>query len=46
MIEASVMKKLNHENLVKYIDSFVHDEKFCIVMENCDGGDLDDLINK
>jgi serine/threonine protein kinase len=29
---------LNHENIVKYYESFIHKNKFCIIMEYADGG--------
>jgi hypothetical protein len=35
--EAAVMQKINHSNIVRYIDSFVEHPKFYIVMEHADG---------
>lgn len=40
----SVLKRLNHKYIVKYIDSFMHDKMLCIVMEFCGGGDLQKKI--
>jgi serine/threonine protein kinase len=38
--EATLMKKLKHWNVVKYVDSFVHKDYLYLVMEYCDRGDL------
>lgn len=40
--EVDLLKKLNHPNIVRYIDSFLskNKESLCISMEYCDGGDL------
>ena len=40
--EVDLLKKLNHPNIVRYIDSFLskNRESLCISMEYCDGGDL------
>lgn len=44
MREARLLSNLNHPNIVKFLDSFVDGEFFCIVTEYCEGGDLDDKI--
>jgi len=44
--EAKVLQALDHVNIVRYIDVFLHKEKsrqellVCTVMEYCEGGDL------
>lgn len=44
--EAKVLQQLDHVNIVRYIDVFLHKEKsrqellVCTVMEHCEGGDL------
>ena len=38
--EADVLHKMNHSNIVMYIESFVENSKLFIVMELADGGDL------
>ncbi|XP_078365855.1 LOW QUALITY PROTEIN: serine/threonine-protein kinase Nek11-like [Oculina patagonica] len=44
MREARLLSNLNHPNIVKFLDSFMDGEFFCIVTEYCEGGDLDDKI--
>jgi NIMA (never in mitosis gene a)-related kinase 11 len=39
--EAKLMQKLEHPCIVKFYESFLDGEQFCIVSEFCDGGDLD-----
>ncbi|XP_048742053.1 serine/threonine-protein kinase Nek11-like [Ostrea edulis] len=43
--EARVLSKLDHPSIVKFHDSFIDGESFCIVTEYCEGGDLDCKIN-
>lgn len=46
--EVKILSSLSNENIVKYYSSF-YDEKehnFNIIMEYCDGGDLEQLIKK
>ena len=38
--EASIMASLNVPYLVKYLESFVENNRLNIIMEYCDGGDL------
>ena len=42
------MSKLNHNNIVKYIEEIVcrEDKKLYIVMEYCENGDMAQLIKK
>ncbi|XP_034038440.1 serine/threonine-protein kinase Nek2-like [Thalassophryne amazonica] len=44
--EVKILKDLNHPNIVQYVDHFLDCErkKLYIVMEHCEGGDLDTLI--
>lgn len=43
--EHDVFKNLDHPNIVKYIDSVdLGDLALCIVLEYCEGGDLDHKI--
>lgn len=44
MHEAKLLSKLHHPNIVKFYDSFLDGEFFCIITEYCEGGDLDDAI--
>jgi hypothetical protein len=41
-LEVDLLKRLNHPNIVGYVDSFLskNQESLCICMEYCDGGDL------
>lgn len=39
--EARLLAKLDNPFIVKFHDSFLEDEKFCIITEYCEGGDLD-----
>ena len=38
--EAEVLKQLKHPHIVDYIESFIHDGTFIIIMEYCEEGDL------
>ena len=44
--EANILKNINHENIVKYYDSFEKNNSFYIIMEYCDNSDLWDFIKK
>lgn len=37
LLEAKLLKELTHTNIVDYIDSFIEDGFFIIVMEYCEG---------
>ena len=38
--EISILKILHHENIIKYIDTFIDRQSIIIVMEYVDGGEL------
>ena len=42
--EAKILKKLEHENIVKYYDSFKDNSYFFIIMEYCQNSDLRNFI--
>ncbi|XP_032942421.1 serine/threonine-protein kinase PAK 3-like [Catharus ustulatus] len=44
--ELMVMKKNRNPNLVNYLDSYLVDKQFWLVMEYMDGGTLSDVISK
>ena len=44
MHEANLLRHLDHPGIVKFHDSFIENENFCIVTEYCEGGDLDEKI--
>ena len=46
--EVDVLRKLSHPNIVKYHEDFVDKPSgnLCIVMEHCEGGDLQSLIKR
>lgn len=46
MKEAELLKQLKHPHIVEYIDSFIEDGFFIIVMEYCEEGDLAYHIKK
>lgn len=43
--EARLLSKLEHPGIVKFHDSFIDGEYFCIITEYCEGGDLDDRLH-
>jgi serine/threonine protein kinase len=47
-IEAMRLKSYHHKNIVRYVDSFVHDTDlglfYFLIMENCEGGELRGFI--
>ena len=43
--EVTVLAKMQHPNIVTYIESFEERGKLYICMDFCDGGDLHDKIN-
>jgi serine/threonine protein kinase len=43
--EALLMQKFFHPNIVQYKESYTYPSEIIIVMENCPGGDLEQLIN-
>lgn len=38
--EVTILAKLNHPHIVKYFDSFIDRNLLNIVMEYCEGGDV------
>ncbi|XP_076469959.1 serine/threonine-protein kinase Nek11-like [Babylonia areolata] len=46
MREARLLSRLDHPSIVKFHDSFIHGESFCIITEYCDGGDMDVKIEE
>ena len=44
--EADILSKFNCNDIVKYFDSYLDNDKFYIAMEFCDGQNLKDFIDK
>lgn len=46
--EVNVLRKLNHRNIIKYIDRIIdkQNQQIYIVMEYCDEGDLGNILKK
>ncbi|KAI0212520.1 Serine/threonine-protein kinase Nek11 [Lamellibrachia satsuma] len=44
--EARLLSKLDHPGIVKFHDSFLEGDFFCIITEYCEGGDLDDKVEE
>ena len=44
--EANILSTINNENVVKYYESFIENDTFNIVMEYCEGSDLQKYINE
>lgn len=44
--EANLLSKLDNPYIIKYFDSFLDGEYFCILTEYCEGGDLDVRFKK
>lgn len=44
--ETNILKRFDHSNIIKYIDSFFLDEYFCIVMEYAQEGSLRDMLKE
>lgn len=42
--EAHALSRLNHPNIIRYIDAFTVQKRACLVMEYIGGGTLDDII--
>nr|XP_044992901.1 serine/threonine-protein kinase Nek11 isoform X2 [Jaculus jaculus] len=45
-LEAQLLSKLDHPAIVKFHESFVEWDNFCIITEYCEGGDLDYKIQE
>jgi serine/threonine protein kinase len=46
VLEIEVMKKLNHRNIVNYIECFLHSNELWIVMEYLSFGALTDIVTE
>ena len=46
LMEINVMKGLNHENLINYIESYLAGDKLSVVMEYLPGGALTDVVTE
>ena len=44
--EIDLMKKLDHKNIVKYIETYQSGHQLCIVLEFIEGGSLENLYKK
>jgi NIMA (never in mitosis gene a)-related kinase len=44
-VEVRVLSCLKHPYIVRYSESFVYDQKLCIVMDYCEGGDLSQYVS-
>lgn len=44
--ELDSMALLNHPNVIHLHDFFIHEDNFCLVMDNCSGGELKNFIIK
>ena len=46
--EVNILRELSHANIVKYYDRIIDKQKakIFIIMEHCDGGDLQQLIRR
>jgi serine/threonine protein kinase len=44
--EAEMMNKISHSNIIRYVESFWFQKKFCIVMEFADRGNLQEKMTQ
>ncbi|KAL3764339.1 hypothetical protein ACHAW5_003475, partial [Stephanodiscus triporus] len=44
MNEVSILRSLRHENIVPLLDFFETPDRFCLIMEKCNGGDVLDKV--
>lgn len=44
--EIRVLRECKNENVIRFVDHFLSDKSVCIVMEYCDGGDLEKYLEK
>ena len=44
MNEVKILSKLSNQHIVKYLDSFIEKSILNIVMEHCEGGDLNNYL--
>lgn len=42
--EISIMRSIMHENIIQFIESYKQGNKYCIVLEYCQGGDLENQL--
>eukprot|EP00127_Corallochytrium_limacisporum_P004278 Clim_evm223s157 gene=Clim_evmTU223s157 len=42
--EAGLLKQLNHEHIIRYVDCFIYNAEIHLITEYCNGGDLDNMI--
>jgi serine/threonine protein kinase len=45
-MEVDLLKKLDHPNIVKYVDTIQRGHQLCIVLEFVEGGSLAQLIKR
>ena len=46
LMEISVMKDLNHKNLINYVESYIVGNKLSVIMEYLPGGPLTDVVTE
>eukprot|EP00899_Mesostigma_viride_P027352 jgi/Mesvir1/7801/Mv11743-RA.1 len=46
LLEAQLLSRLRHPNIVSCVESFIAGGKLCIVMDWCERGDLSEYLNK
>ena len=46
MIEAKILGKIRHQNIVKYYYNFIENDKLYLVMEYCEKGDLSQYLER
>ena len=46
LLEAQLLQKIHHKNIVRYHDSFVKADMLFLVMEYCDRGDMNGYIKR
>jgi len=44
--EAKVLWSMQHRNITRYFSAFRHESLFCVVMDFCSGGNLNDVVIK
>lgn len=42
--EINIMKKLDHPNIIQFIDAKKTDNNIYLIMEYCDGGSLESFV--
>ena len=46
LLEAKLLQKIHHKNIVRYHDSFMKGDMLFLVMEYCDRGDMSGYIKR